>query len=129
MTELFDDNGKYLAKKGNEFGATTGRPRRCGWLDLVALKKAVFVNSVTELCITKLDVLDGMESIKACIKYDNGDPIYEDFSGWEKSIEGVTSYSDLPENAKKFIEYIEVFIGCKASIISTGPFRDQTIIR
>ena len=129
LTELFDEDGELLAKRGNEFGATTGRPRRCGWLDLVALKKAVFTNSVTNLCITKLDVLDETEIIKVCIKYENNNPIYKEFDGWLSSTEGITQYSELPEKAKTFIEYIEKFIECSASIISTGPSRDQTISR
>ena len=129
LTELFDDDGELLAKRGNEFGATTGRPRRCGWLDLVALKKAVFTNSVTNLCITKLDVLDETETIKVCIKYENNNPVYKEFDGWLSSTEGITQYSELPEKAQTFIEYIEKFIECSASIISTGPSRDQTISR
>lgn len=128
-TELFDEDGELLAKRGNEFGATTGRPRRCGWLDLVALKKAVFTNSVTYLCITKLDVLDETETIKACIEYDNDKPVYKEFDGWLSSTEGITEYSELPEKAKRYIEYIEKFSDCNASIISTGPSRDQTISR
>jgi adenylosuccinate synthase len=128
-TELFDEDGELLAKRGNEFGATTGRPRRCGWLDLVALKKAVFTNSVTDLCITKLDVLDETETIKACIEYDNDEPVYKEFDGWLSSTEGITEYSELPEKAKRYIEYIEKFSDCNASIISTGPSRDQTISR
>ena len=129
LTELFDEDGELLAKKGNEFGATTGRPRRCGWLDLVALKKAVFTNSVTDLCITKLDVLDETKIIKVCIEYDNDNPVYKKFDGWLCSTEGITKYSELPEKAKAYIQYIENFIDCSASIISTGPSRDQTISR
>ena len=129
LTELFNEDGELLAKKGNEFGATTGRPRRCGWLDLVALKKAVFTNSVTDLCITKLDVLDETKIIKVCIEYDNDNPVYKKFDGWICSTEGITEYSELPEKAKAYIQYIENFIDCSASIISTGPSRDQTISR
>ena len=129
ITELFDQSGQLLAKRGNEFGATTGRPRRCGWLDLVALKKAVFINSVTDLCITKLDVLDETEIIKVCVEYDNNEPIYKEFEGWLSSTEGTTKYSNLPQKAKTYIEYIEDFIDCSASIISTGPSRDQTIFK
>jgi len=129
ITELFDDNGKMLAEKGNEFGATTGRPRRCGWLDLVALKKSIFINSVTDLCLTKLDVLDEMKNIKVCIDYKNDEPVYKNFEGWLSSTEGITEYERLPENAKVYIEYIEHFTNCSASIISTGPSRDQTILR
>ena len=126
---MFDEDGELLAKKGNEFGATTGRPRRCGWLDLVALKKAVFTNSVTELCITKLDVLDETKIIKVCIEYKNHNPVYKEFDGWLSSTEGITQYSELPEKAKTYIEFIEKFTDCSASIISTGPSRNQTISR
>ena len=129
ITELFDENGDHLAKKGNEFGATTGRARRCGWLDLVALKKAIFTNSVTDLCITKLDVMDELKEIYVCNAYKDDEPIYKVFEGWLTSTEGITEYSELPENAKKYIEYIENFTECNASIISTGPSRDQTINR
>ena len=129
LTELFDKDGELLAKKGNEFGATTGRPRRCGWLDLVALKKAVFTNSVTDLCITKLDVLDEMKKIRVCVEYKNNTPIYKNFEGWLCTTEGITEYSELPEKAKKYIEFIEDFTESPASIISTGPSRDQTISR
>ena len=129
ITELFDDNGKMLAERGNEFGATTGRPRRCGWLDLVALKKAIFTNSVTDLCITKLDVLDEMKKINVCIDYEDDLPVYKEFEGWLSSTEGITEYDSLPNNAQIFIKYIEGFVKSKASIISTGPSRDQTILR
>ncbi len=129
ITELFNEDGALLAKKGNEFGATTGRPRRCGWLDLVALKKAIFTNSVSDLCITKLDVLDETKVIRACVEYKNNEPVYKEFDGWLCSTEGITEYSELPNNAKMYIEYIEKYIGCLASIISTGPSRDQTISR
>ena len=118
-----------LAERGNEFGATTGRPRRCGWLDLVALKKAIFTNSVTDLCITKLDVLDEMKKINVCIDYENDMPVYKEFEGWLSSTEGITEYDILPNNAQIFIKYIEDFVKSKASIISTGPSRDQTILR
>ena len=129
LTELFDEDGSLLAKKGNEFGATTGRPRRCGWLDLVALKKAIFTNSVTDLCITKLDVLDETKIIKVCVEYNDNKPVFKEFNGWLCSTEGITQYSELPNKAKEYIEYIEKFVDCSASIISTGPSRDQTISR
>ena len=128
-TELFDNNGRMLAEKGNEFGATTGRPRRCGWLDLVALKKAIFINSVTELCITKLDVLDEMKTINMCIAYENDEPVYKEFEGWLTSTKDITEYDKLPKNAKSYIQFIENFTNIAASIISTGPSRDQTILR
>ena len=130
LTELFDQDGEHLARKGNEFGATTGRPRRCGWLDLVSLKKTVFMNSVTDLCITKLDVLDELKEIKICVQYNNlGEPIYQKMEGWQSITEGISNYEMLPQNAKKYIEFIEKFIECKATTISTGPSRDQTIHR
>ncbi len=128
-TELHDESGSLLAKKGNEFGATTGRPRRCGWLDLVLLKKAIFINSVTDLCITKLDVLDEMQEIKVCIRHDNGVPVYKTFEGWLSKTEGITVFSDLPDKARLYIKFIEEFVESNASIISTGPSRNQTIIR
>ena len=127
LTELFDQNGEMIAKKGNEFGATTGRPRRCGWVDLVALKKAIFTNSVTDLCITKLDVLDEMQEILVCTEYEKNKPVYKRFKGWLSSTEGITEYSELPKAAKEYIEFIEEFSECSATIISTGPSRDQTI--
>ena len=129
ITELFDDDGKNLAEKGNEFGATTGRPRRCGWLDLVALKKAVFTNSVTDICLTKLDVLDDFENISICVEYKNNKPLYKVFEGWKSQTEGITTFDQLPEKAKSYIKYIESYVGCNISIISTGPSRDQTISR
>ena len=129
LTELFDDNGKMLAEKGNEFGATTGRPRRCGWLDLLALKKAVFTNSVTDICLTKLDVMDEFNSIEVCIDYEDGEPVYKTFEGWKSSTEGVTKFENLPIKAQEYINFIEDFVGCNISIVSTGPSRDQTIHR
>ncbi|MDB4244460.1 adenylosuccinate synthase [Gammaproteobacteria bacterium] len=129
LTELFDDNAKMLAERGREFGATTGRPRRCGWLDLVALKKAIFTNSVTDLCLTKLDVMDEFKSIEVCVDYKDNAPIFRTFDGWESSSEGVTDFSKLPIKAQEYINFIENFIECSITIISTGPSRDQTITR
>ena len=129
LTELFDENGKMLAEKGNEFGATTGRPRRCGWLDLLALKKAVFTNSVTDICLTKLDVMDEFNSIEVCIDYEDGEPVYKTFEGWKSSTEGITEFKNLPLKAQEYINFIEDFVGCNISIVSTGPSRDQTIHR
>jgi len=128
-TELFDDNGKMLAEKGNEFGATTGRPRRCGWLDLLALKKAVFTNSVTDICLTKLDVMDEFNSIEVCVDYQDHQPVYRTFEGWKSSTEGITEFKNLPLKAQEYINFIEDFVGCNISIVSTGPSRDQTIHR
>ena len=129
LTELFDDNAKMLAERGREFGATTGRPRRCGWLDLVALKKAIFTNSVTDLCLTKLDVMDEFKSIEVCVDYKDNAPVFRTFDGWESSSEGVSDFSKLPIKAQEYINFIEDFIECSITIISTGPSRDQTITR
>ena len=144
-TELFDDTGAYLAKKGHEFGATTGRPRRCGWFDGVALRQAVRINSVTGLCLTKLDVLDGLETIRMCVDYKNpaGEsiaapfdcedydtitPIYEDITGWSESTVGAKSLEELPEAARAYIRRIEEIVGVPIDIISTGPDRVETIV-
>ena len=128
-TELFDDNGKMLAEKGHEFGATTGRPRRCGWLDLFALKKAVFTNSVTDTCLTKLDVMDEFSEIKVCVEYENEKPVYKTFRGWDSSTVGISAFEDLPIQAQEYINFIEDFVGCRISYVSTGPSRNQTIHR
>ena len=129
-TELSDENAKQLAKIGHEFGATTGRPRRCGWLDLKALEKIMFVNSVTSLCITKLDVLDRFKEIKICIDYDeNQDPIYKTFIGWKTQISNIKTFTDLPKEAQEYILFIETYLRCPVDIISVGPSRDQTIYK
>lgn len=144
-TELFDDTGAYLAKKGHEFGATTGRPRRCGWFDGVGLRQAVRINSVTGLCLTKLDVLDGLDTVRICVDYKNpaGEsiaapfdcedydtitPIYEDMAGWSESTVGAKSLDELPENARAYIRRIEEIVGVPIDIISTGPDRVETIV-
>ena len=126
-TELFDEDGATLAKIGHEFGATTGRPRRCGWLDLHALKKIIFINSVTELCITKLDVMDSFKSIKACIDYEDGKPIYETFQGWLEEISEIKKFENLPIPAQKYISYIEDYLKVPVTVVSVGPDRDQTV--
>ena len=145
-TELFDDDGKYLGEKGHEFGATTGRQRRCGWLDMVSLKRSLLINSVNSICITKLDVLDGMETIKICTGYKlNGvvvdvppigadlfaqcEPIYMEMAGWAESSTDAQSYDDLPIKAKAYLEKIEELTGVAIDIISTGPDRKETIVR
>ena len=129
-TELFDSNAEQLAKIGHEFGATTGRPRRCGWLDLKALETIVFINSVTNLCITKLDVLDGFKEIKVCIDYDKNQlPIYKSFSGWMEDTSNTRSFDDLPKAAQDYILFIEKTLNCPVGIVSVGPSRDQTIYR
>ena len=142
-TELFCEVGQNIAKQGNEFGATTGRPRRCGWLDLVALKYSAKLNNLTELCITKLDVLDSFKEIKVCINYEvdgnttnfksrllhKAKPIYKSFEGWDCSLEKCKNYADLPKNAKDFLEYIESYVGVKIGLISNGPNREDLIHR
>jgi adenylosuccinate synthase len=144
-TELFDDNGKRLARRGDEFGATTGRARRCGWLDAVALRRMVRLNGVTGFCVTKLDVLDGFEEIKICTAYRlNGElldappldvyswadlePVYESFPGWSDCSRGATSLEDLPANARSYLEAMEAICGAPVHIVSTGPDRCENII-
>lgn len=143
-TELEDIDGETLRKQGHEFGATTGRPRRCGWLDLPALKYAVMLNGVTELIITKADVLSGFETIKVCTNYlFNGEeidylpyevneplkPVYKEFKGWDVDITKINSYDKLPKEFIDYIKYIELQVGVPIKIISVGPNRDETIIR
>ncbi|NQY51334.1 MAG: adenylosuccinate synthase [Piscirickettsiaceae bacterium] len=151
-SELLDDKGKvneigqYLADKGHEVGATTGRDRRCGWLDMVALNRACWINSITGLCITKLDVLDGLKTIRLCVNYRrNGEnidvlplsadefkgcePIYIDMPGWKESTVGITKFEDLPVNAQTYIHKVEDLSGVPIDIISTGPDRYDTIIQ
>ena len=128
ITELFDEDGEEIAKRGNEFGATTGRPRRCGWLDLVALKKAIFINSVDSLCMTKADVLDTFENISVCVAYDDNNlPIYKRFEGWQEDTSQCSSYDELPQKLKDYVKFIEETVECKVSIISVGPSREQSI--
>ena len=142
-TELKDEIGERMAKIGNEFGATTGRPRRCGWLDLVILKHSITVNGVTELIMMKGDVLSGIERIKVCTKYkykgetidylpysiedENIEPIYEEISGWEEDITKIKSFTDLPKNFKNYITFLEESLNVKIKIVSVGPDRTQTI--
>lgn len=143
-TELFDDVGAHLAKVGHEFGATTGRARRCGWFDAESLRRAVVLNSLSGICLTKLDVLDGLDEIRIGIGYELPEtesegaydaefyesvtPIYETVAGWSESTVGITQYDDLPDNAKAYIKRIEELIDCPVDIISTGPDREQTIV-
>ena len=144
-TELFDETGAHLAEKGHEFGATTGRPRRCGWFDAVALRTAVNINSVSGLCLTKLDVLDGLESIRICVGYtckngkpvpnpfDSEDyeglvPVYEEVPGWSDSTLGARALEELPQQARNYIKKIETVVGAPIDIISTGPERLETIV-
>ena len=144
-TELDDDVGKGLAERGAEFGSTTGRPRRCGWFDAAALRQAVRINSISGLCLTKLDVLDGLPTINICTAYQapDGDrgaarfgseyyselrPQFEQLPGWQESTFGARRLEDLPANARRYIERIEETVGAPVSIISTGPDRSQTIV-
>jgi len=144
-TELFDDDGARMADRGQEFGATTGRPRRCGWLDLAALRHACRISGISSLCVTKLDVLDGFDTLKVCRAYRlNGEefdvppygvdawnhcePLYEEFPGWQDSTTEAASREDLPANAQSYLRHISDAVGVPVDIISTGPDRDQTII-
>ncbi len=143
-TELNDETGELLRKKGCEFGATTGRPRRCGWLDIPALKYAIMVNGTTKLFMMKSDILSGFETIKVCTSYkvdgmvqseipfDNNakiDPVYAELQGWDEDITGIRNYDLLPENLKKYVEFIEIQTGIPVSIVSVGPDRKATIFR
>ena len=145
-TELLDDMGRHLGKVGNEFGSTTGRPRRCGWFDAVLLRRAVFTNSLAGLCLTKLDVLDGVAEIKICTGYrldgkvletppllmdrfGECEPVYETVPGWTAPTAGVTSYGALPKEAKAYMTRIEQLAGVPIDIVSTGPARDAVIMR
>ncbi|MES2217211.1 MAG: adenylosuccinate synthase [Pseudomonadota bacterium] len=144
-TELHDETGKLLAKRGNEFGSVTGRPRRCGWLDIVLLRRSNQLNSFSGLCITKLDVMDELAIVKICTGYNlHGEvitemptelallaacePIYEELPGWEQTTAGVEKFADLPLNAQKYLLRVEELVGVPIDMISTGPDRSQTII-
>lgn len=145
-TELFDETGEYLCKQGNEFGATTGRRRRTGWLDAVAVRRAVQINSLSGFCLTKLDVLDGLKEVKICVGYRMPDgremtttplaaegwegiePIYESMPGWSDTTFGVKEHSKLPQAALDYIKRIEELTGVPVDIISTGPDRSETMI-
>ncbi len=145
-TELFDDNGRWLAEKGHEFGATTGRPRRCGWFDAAALKRSIQINGISGLCVTKLDVMDGMEQVRLCTGYNidgefsdilpvgaetlaDCEPVYEDMPGWKESTVGVKHYRDLPANARAYLARMQELCGVPIDIISTGPDREETIVQ
>jgi adenylosuccinate synthase len=144
-TELFDEYGEHLSRVGHEFGAVTGRRRRCGWFDAVALRRSIVNSSVSTLCMTKLDVLDGLDVIRVCVGYRVGgetlsepplfsdaaadvDPIYEDHPGWKQSTVGLTALEALPDNARAYLRRIEKLVGVPLDLISTGPDRNQTII-
>lgn len=142
-TELFDETGAKMSKIGNEFGATTGRPRRCGWLDLVALKYAIQLNGVTQLIITKSDVLSGFEKIKVCTAYkkdgektnfmpydlEGFEPIYTDLEGWEADLTQMKSFSELPIQLKNYVDYLETELKTPIKIVSVGPDRKQTLFK
>ncbi|WKV07569.1 adenylosuccinate synthase [Thermoanaerobacterium sp. CMT5567-10] len=145
-TELFNEEGDFLREKGHEYGTTTGRPRRCGWLDIVIVNYAVRVSGIRTFALTKLDTLTGLKKIKICTGYRyNGkiinnfpaslkdlamcEPVYEELDGWTEDITNVKKFEDLPQNAKKYVERIEELTGINASIISVGPGREKTIIR
>lgn len=145
-TEIKDSLGEEIRKKGGEYGATTGRPRRCGWLDFVGLRHALRVNGLTGIAITKLDILDGMDKIKVCVGYKYGNtileefpkeieilqnciPIYEELPGWSEKTAGIRDYEKLPRNAQKYLQFIEDFLNVKIQIISTGQKRDEIIIK
>ena len=145
-TELLDATGKHLAKVGHEYGATTGRARRCGWIDLPALRRAIYNSSISGLCLTKLDVLDALPQIQVCTHYDmDGEhldiapvgadelarcqPVYETLPGWQSDTVGITDYSALPEKARAYIAYLENALGLPIAIVSTGPDRVHTIQR
>jgi adenylosuccinate synthase len=144
-TELYDDVGKHLASRGNEFGATTGRARRCGWFDAAALKRSIQINGVSGLCVTKLDVLDGVETLQLGVGYRVGmetldilpsgaealaecEPIYEEIPGWTESTVGIRRHQDLPKNARNYLKRIEETCGVPIDLISTGPDREETIV-
>ena len=144
-TELFDANGKHMSKRGDEFGATTGRPRRCGWLDAVALRRMCELNGVTGMCVTKLDVLDGLDELKICTAYRLAgeelestpldadrwaelEPVYQSFPGWQEATRGVTRLDQLPHNARRYLEAVAQLVGAPVHIISTGPDRTENII-
>ncbi len=133
-TELHDETGRHLAEVGHEFGATTGRPRRCGWLDLAALRRVVEMNSLSALCMTKLDVLDGLKEIGLCVDYEMDEqgmpaPVYEFLPGWDEPTAGLQSFDALPLTAQAYLARIESICGVPVDIVSTGPDRAETILR
>ncbi len=144
-TELLDDDGERIRKVGHEFGTTTGRPRRCGWLDLVVLRYTCMINGTTEIALTKLDVLGGMKQLKVCTAYEidgkrtrdfpldparlaRSRPIYETVAGWDADISGCRKISELPKGAKDYVAFVEKKLGVRISIVSVGPKRDETIM-
>ncbi|MFO0235590.1 MAG: adenylosuccinate synthase [Burkholderiales bacterium] len=144
-TELFDDVGKHLATKGNEFGSVTGRPRRCGWFDAVAMRRSIQLNGVSGLCVTKLDVLDGLSTVRICTGYRRAgqpvdllpfgaedvatcEPLYEELPGWSVTTFGARSWNALPPEARRYLERLSELVGAPIDMVSTGPDRDETIL-
>ena len=144
-TELFDEDGDHLGEKGHEFGATTGRKRRCGWLDTVALRRSLQINSVTGMCVTKLDVLDGLDTVKICVAYkldgrevdtppvgadrfEQCEPVFIELPGWKESTVGIKTRDGLPQSARDYLRKVEELCETPIDIISTGPDRDETIV-
>lgn len=144
VTELLDEQGEWIRTHGGEYGATTGRPRRCGWLDLLVVKHANMMNGLTDIVITKIDVLTGLEKIKACVGYEidgkvydyipsdqedvaRAKPVYKEFDGWTEDISQMSEYDQLPENAKAYLRFIEEFTGVRISMVSVGPDRVNNI--
>ena len=142
-TELSDAYGKLLAERGNEFGSTTGRPRRCGWFDAVAMRRSVLVNSISGICLTKLDVFDGLDVVKICTNYFGGaefkggnlvdlekvEPEYTEMAGWSEATAGVREFSKLPVEAQEYVNKLEEITDVPIDVISTGPDRSQMIVR
>jgi adenylosuccinate synthase len=144
-TELFDESGEHLSRVGHEFGSVTGRPRRCGWFDSVQLRRSVVHSSVSSLCVTKLDVLDGLDTINVGVGYRldgkvvteppmmvdgyaDAEPVYEELPGWKESTVGLKTYAQLPANARKYLERLQTLVNVPIDMISTGPDREQTIV-
>ena len=131
-TELFDEVGSHLARVGNEFGATTGRPRRCGWFDGYALKQVANINSMSGVCITKLDVLDGLEKLSICVDYEVTKeevlPVYLELPGWQETTAGIKKLEDLPVNARAYLDKIEEICDIRIDVVSTGPDREHTVM-
>lgn len=129
-TELFDENGEKLRRNGNEFGATTGRPRRCGWLDLALLKQSCMINGFNYIVFSKISCLSGFETLKVAVDYaPDGNPVYEELPGWEEDVLGCTDFSALPNNCRRYIHFVEDFLGVPVGMVSTGPDRGHVIRR
>ena len=145
-TELLDDSGEFLRKTGAEFGVTTGRPRRCGWMDTVIGRYAYRINGITDFVLTKLDVLSGLEKVPVCVAYDvdgvrydempadqsafhHAKPIYEELPGWFEDITHCRTYEELPANCRAYVEFVEERIGARISVIGVGPGRSEIIVR